>query len=124
MENSKYLKYKNKYFKMKGGVWNDSIKNYLKIGVNMAFENNLIESLVVNNYREIVDDLRQEITRMKDRISDVEKKERLYIEQSNLLIKDKQELSIRILQLEKDNKYLFEENVKLKKALQDLNINK
>ena len=48
MENSKYLKYKNKYFKMKGGVWNDSIKNYLKIGVNMAFENNLIESLVVN----------------------------------------------------------------------------
>lgn len=83
-----------------------------------------IESLVVNNYREIVDDLRQEIVRMKDRISDVEKKERLYIEQSNLLIKDKQELSIRILQLEKDNKYLFEENVKLKKALQDLNVNK
>lgn len=80
-----------------------------------------IDHIIITNYSAIVEDLRSEITRMKERLSEVEAKEKLYIEQSNLLIRDKQDLSLRIFQLEKDNKYLFEENVKLKKALQDIN---
>jgi|688.fasta_scaffold567167_1 hypothetical protein len=83
-------------------------------------QNAEIEGMIVTNYQKILEDLRLEVGRLRDRIGEVEAKELLYMEQSNLLLRDKQELSIRILQLEKDNKYLFEENQKLKKALTEL----
>lgn len=68
-----------------------------------------IESIVVDTYKDIVNDLRGEISRMKDQIQTLQSKELLYIENSNLLLKDKMELSNRVLHLEKENRDLLNE---------------
>jgi len=77
-----------------------------------------IETHVVKNYKDIVIDLRDELKRLQERVDQMQAKESLYIEQANLLIKDKSELALRVFQLEKDNKYLHSENQKLKDIIE------
>lgn len=82
-----------------------------------------IESIIVKNYKDIVSDLKSELERIKIQVDDLSRKEQLYIENSNLLLRDKVELSKRVSQLEKDNVYLHEENRKLKQHIQKLENN-
>lgn len=79
-----------------------------------------VETMVVSNYQKIVEDLQDEIKRLKLRVDEMDSREKLYIEQANLLLKENHELSLRVFQLEKDNKYLHEENQKLKKIINNI----
>jgi len=79
-----------------------------------------IESLVVKNFEIIVERLTKEVDRNSLQIAQLEAKEKLYIENSNLLMKDKIELSNRVLKLEQGNRELHEENKNLKKQVDKL----
>lgn len=79
-----------------------------------------IESIVVDTYKDMVSDLRSELTRIKLQIVELNNKEMLYIENSNLLLKDKTELSKRISVLESENKELVKENVEFKSQIKEL----
>jgi hypothetical protein len=62
----------------------------------------------------------KELDRTIQRIDDLEKKEALFIQNSNLLLKDKLELTGRVLKLETDNRLLHAENKKLKEKIDAL----
>lgn len=81
-----------------------------------------IENIIIQNYHTIIEDLQQEVVRMKEKILEMEQKEQSYSEQTSLIIVEKQALAVRITQLEKDNKFLLSENSKLKKVVIELKL--
>lgn len=73
-----------------------------------------VESMAIKNFETIVERLTKEVDRNTHQIALMEAKEKIYIENSNLLMKDKIELSNRVLKLEQGNRELHEENKSLK----------
>jgi len=79
-----------------------------------------LESIIYANYELIITRLGKEVDRNSEKLLQMEAREKLFIENTNLLMKDKMELSGRVLKLEESNKILHSENMSLKKSIDQL----
>lgn len=78
------------------------------------------ESVVVKMYNSLAQDMREELKRMRDEIDALRKKEILYLEQSNMLMKDKDLMRERVRKLEEINNSLKEERKQLHEEIAEL----
>ena len=75
------------------------------------------EDLVATTYQKLVQDLRKQIDLMAKDLEDLKGRERLYLENSNLMLKAKDELKNRVRKLEERERELLTEIKRLRAEL-------